>query len=262
MRRLTSILAATLVATFGLAGPSLAADKIGIVLMHGKSATSLPKSPMGQLSAKLKEAGFLVATPEMPWSKGRYLDKDYEESMIEVDAALNALKAQGATKLVIGGHSVGANAALGYGARREGLAGVMALAPGHVPELKGYQKSIGNDWRRAKKMVDAGQGNSVDTFKDSDQGKKFDVKAEARVYLSWFAPDGPAVMPKNAAKIEPGTPLLWVIGKKDTMFKRGEKYAFSRAPQADKSAYVVVDAGHYDAPVKASKQIVDWLNGL
>jgi pimeloyl-ACP methyl ester carboxylesterase len=239
-----------------------AADKIGVVLMHGKGATSLPKSPMGRLAATLKKAGFLVATPDMPWSKTRNLAKDYEGSMAEIDSAVESLKKQGATRIVVGGHSMGANAAVGYGARREGLAGIMALAAGHVPDVQGYQATLDNDWRRAKEMVNKGQGDVVATFKDNDQGKKFTFKVKPSVYLSWFDPSGPAAFPQNAAKLKPGTPLLWVIGKNDIMFKRGEAYAYAKAPKNPKSAYVVLNAGHVDLPMKASKLIVDWLKGL
>jgi pimeloyl-ACP methyl ester carboxylesterase len=262
MRRFAYLLIGMFAVAVAFVAPSLAADKVGIVLLHGKGGTALPKSPIGKLAAVLKKAGFLVVTPDMPWSKSRDLAKDYDESMAEIDAAVAQLKKKGATKIVVAGVSMGANAAVGYGARRDGLAGVMALSPGHVPDDPGYQNSIDNDWRRAKSMVDDGKGDTVGSFNDNDQGKKFKVKAKARVYLSWFDPAGEATYPKNAAAIKPGTPLLWVVGNKDIMLKRGESYAFALAPHNDKSAYVVVDGGHMDSPMKASGQIIDWLNSL
>lgn len=95
----------------------------------------MPKSPIGKLASALKGAGFLVVAPDMPWSRSRGFDKTYEETMAEIDDAVERLKEAGATKIVVGGHSIGANAALGYGARREGLAGVTVIAPDHVVEL-------------------------------------------------------------------------------------------------------------------------------
>lgn len=112
------------------ASPLHAEGKTGVVLMHGKWGTSLPGSPVGKLASYLRNEGFLVAAPEMPWSRERGLDKPYEDAMSEIDEIVKQLRDQGATRVVVGGHSMGANAAIGYGARREGLAGVMAIAPG------------------------------------------------------------------------------------------------------------------------------------
>lgn len=240
-----------------------AEDRIGIVLMHGKGSTALPKSPVGKLARALEAEGFLVATPDMPWSKTRNLALGYEESMTEIDAAAESLKQQGATRIVVGGHSMGANAALGYGARREGLAGVMALAAGHVPDVEGYQKRLEHDWKRAAAMVAKGEGDRVAPFIDYDQNRKFTINAKARDYLSWFAPDGPAAFPKNAAGLKPGTPLLWVVGTQDFMFKRGERYAYARAPAHRNSLYLVIEGGgHIDSVETATPQIIAWLKGL
>lgn len=245
----------------GAFAPAQAAEKIGVVLMHGKQGTASPKSLIGPLIGDLKAAGVLVEAPNMPWSKQRYLAKDYEASMQEIDAAVARLKQHGATKIVVAGMSMGANAALGYGARRTGLAGIAAIAPGHVPELAGFQRRVNHDYRRAKAMVDAGHGDKVGSFLDVDQGEAERVNVKARIYLSWFDPNGPAAIPKNTARLKPGTPLLWVVGKRDRMFGRGRGYAYARAPANAKSAYVVVGGGHKQTPKIAAKEIVAWIKG-
>lgn len=245
-----------------LSSPVIAADKIGIVLMHGKMGSSGSSSPVGQLTSYLKGKGFIVLAPDMPWSKTRSFDKTYEESMTEIDGIVNKLKSMGATKIVVGGHSIGANAAIGYGSRRTGLSGVLAIAPGHVPELRGYQKRIGNDWQRAQEMVDAGKGKEKDDFKDRNQGSNSEIEMRAEVYLSWFNPDGPAVMPQNIVNLNENTPIMWIIGEDDRMNKRGEEYAFEMAPEHPKNAYVVVEGGHKDTPEYGREQILNWLNSL
>ncbi|MEC9368409.1 MAG: alpha/beta hydrolase [Pseudomonadota bacterium] len=237
--------------------------RVGVVLMHGKGSTALPKSPVGKLAAALEGSGILVAIPDMPWSKTRNLAKDHDDSMLEIDEAVAGLKAQGAALIVVGGHSMGGNAALGYGARREGLAGVMVLAGGHVPDVEGYQKRLDHDWKRAAAMVARGEGDRVGQFQDNDQNRKFTITTKARDYLSWFSPDGPAAFPKNAAALKPGTPLLWVVGTQDFMFKRGEGYAFARAPKHANSLYLVINGGgHIDSVETATPQIIEWLKAL
>lgn len=242
--------------------PSSAADKIGVVLMHGKTGTANPQSPIGPLIAALQGAGILVDTPDMPWSRTRFLDKDYSGAMEEIDAAVSRLKKRGATKIVVAGQSMGANAALGYGAHRDGLAGIMAIAPGHVPDLPGYQNAVQHDYRRAQAMVDKGEGETIAAFGDNNQGRKSQVKVKARIYLSWYAPDGPAAMPVNAGKLKAGTPLLWAIGRDDPGFGRGKAYAFDRVPAHPRSLYLEVGGGHRDTAKASAKQIVQWLQSL
>jgi dienelactone hydrolase len=244
------------------ATPLQAGEKLGILLMHGKGGTSNPNSPIGKLSYSLKREGFIVIAPIMPWSRSRKYDKTFDESMAEIDEYVEKLREKGATKIVVGGHSMGANAALGYGARREGLSGILAIAPGHVPEQMGFQNEIDNDWIRSKEMVEAGKGNQKDKFNDLNQGAKTRVKVKAEVYLSWFDPNGPACMPVNAANLKPETPLLWIIGKKDYMFKVGRDYAFNKAPSNPKNAYIVVEGGHLVTPQKGKAEIINWINNL
>jgi pimeloyl-ACP methyl ester carboxylesterase len=184
--------------------------------------------------------------------------------MLEIDNAVRKLRERGANKIVVGGHSLGANAALGYGARRNGLAGILAIAPGHVPEVTGFQSRMGHDYKRARKMVESGKGEKIDDFNDFNQGKNYTVTAKAKVYLSWYDPKGPAVMPNNAARLTPNTPLMWIIGEKDPMlrFGRGKNYAFDLAPAHPKSIYVLVDGGHRSTPKKGTRKIINWLRGL
>lgn len=258
-RRWAAVLVGILLFSCPAAG---AAEKIGVVLMHGKGGTALPRSPIGGLVDYLKANGVLVEAPEMPWSRDRRLDRSYEGAMSGIAAAVKRLRDEGATRIVVGGHSMGGNAALGYGARRDGLAGVMVIAPGHTPELAGFQDKVDSDWRRAKAMVDQGHGDDSAEFHDVNQGRVTTGYFKARIYLSWFDPSGPAVMPENAAHLRPGTALLWVVGDKDRMFERGKGYAFDRAPSNPKNEYVVVKGGHKETPENAKVEILNWLRSL
>lgn len=261
MRRIFSVLLVGFVLT--LPGPVVAAEKIGVILMHGKWGTNKGKSPVVILGKALKSAGMIVLTPDMPWSKSKLYNKDYEQTMARIDDLVASLKSKGATKIVVGGHSMGANAALGYGARRDGLAAILAIAPGHVPEASNWKGKFAADVAKARKLVDAGKGDKKEKFADINQGKKKTLNIPARIYLSWFDPEGPSPMPKNAANLKPGTALLWVTGNKDGLHKReGESYAFAKAPPNPKSAYVVVSSGHGDAPKKSKKEIIELLKSL
>jgi pimeloyl-ACP methyl ester carboxylesterase len=171
------------------------------------------------------------------------------------------LKKAGAQKIVVIGHSLGANAVIGYAARRKGLHGVVALAPGHLPEAWALRARTGGAIAKARKMIAAGQGHVRMSFPDLAQGLPFQVNATPEVYLSMFDPDGPAVMPKNAAAMD-DVPLLWIVGVADPMVLHGKDYVYGRGTRHPKSRYMVTASMHLTTPFQSRGQIIDWLKGL
>jgi pimeloyl-ACP methyl ester carboxylesterase len=247
------------------AGAALAADLhgLGVVYLHGKAAW--PGALNGGILSALEDEGALVATPEMPWSFHRRYAATYDQAMGEIDAVVADLKAKGATRIVVIGHSLGANAAIGYAARHPDLAGIVALAPGHLPETERMRSFVADAVARAKQLIAAGQGNVPQSFPDMAQGIPLVATATPVVYLSMFDPDGPAVIPKNAAAMGAAAtpvPLLWVVGKLDPIDRRGPEYAFDAAAKNPKSKYIEIFAGHLTTPLAARKQVVDWINSL
>jgi pimeloyl-ACP methyl ester carboxylesterase len=232
---------------------------LGVVYLHGKAGW--PGGLDGGILSSLEDEGALVAKPEMPWSFNRRYAATYEQAMAEIDAAAAGLKAKGATRIVVIGHSLGANAAIGYAARHSNLAGVVALAPGHLPEAERMRSFVSDAVARAKQLIAAGQGDVSQSFPDMAQGVPLVAHATPTVYLSMFDPDGPAVIPKNAAAMG-SVPLLWVVGKFDPIDRRGPEYAFNAGAKNPKSKYVEVFAGHLTTPLVAKRQVVEWINSL
>ena len=250
----------------GRAAPATALEGVGIVYLHGKA--SWPGAFNGGILSALQDEGALVATPEMPWSFHRRYAATYDEAMTEIDTAVAGLRAKGARRIVVIGHSLGANAAIGYAARRPDLAelaGVVALSPGHLPEVGRMRSFVADAVARAKTLIADGKGNVAQTFPDMAQGIPLVATATPIVYLSMFDADGPAVIPKNAAAIGAAAhpvPLLWVVGKLDPIDRRGPQYAFDAAAKNPKSKYIEVFAGHLTTPLVARKQVVAWINSL
>jgi esterase/lipase len=233
----------------------LSHTKIGVVVLHGKwgNADGKPTKP---LISALEREGYLVSVPEMPWSGRRGYDKSYEEAMNEIDKAVSELKQKGVMQIFIAGHSMGANGAIGYAARKQ-VDGVMALAPGHVPDVT--LNIYADDVTRAKKMVTEGKGNDQLSVTDFNQGKKKELSLTANNYLSYFDPNGAANMPNNASTMKTGTAFLWVVGTQDKMSERGSAYAFDKAPANTKSKYLVVKSDHFRTPEDAIPEILIWL---
>jgi pimeloyl-ACP methyl ester carboxylesterase len=235
-------------------------QQIGVVLLHGKWGT--PSGPLQPFELALRGAGFKVVAPEMPWSNTRAYDQGVDGALQEIDREVAALRGAGATLIVVGGQSLGANIALAYGARHPELDGLIVLSPGHTPERMVHNPRIAESLSKAEGLVAAGKGSQIANFDDLNQGRERQVSARAADYVSFFDPAGEAVMPRSAARLSPHTALLWVVGRHDPLAPEGPSYGFDRAPRNPRSAYHTVDADHFGAPA-ASRQIgIDWLKGL
>jgi pimeloyl-ACP methyl ester carboxylesterase len=258
LRRLAAVLVAVL-AWSAAAAAGGALQGYGVVFLHGKGVW--PGAFDGGIVASLSAEGALVATPEMPWSFSRKYDATYEQAMAEIDAAVGGLRAQGATRLVIIGHSLGANAAIGYAARGRRLDAVVAIAPGHLPETDRLRRRTEEARGEAAALIAAGQGDARRSFPDLVQGIPSFCSATPFVYLSMFDPNGGAVIPKNVAAMPP-IPFLWVVGSLDPIHSRGRDYAFARAPPHPKSRYLEVFASHLTTALVARSRVVEWVKTL
>lgn len=248
-----------------------ATGRIGIVLLHGKlgnpfGMASGTRAPIGgQLVARLRRAGYRVAVPEMCWSRARSFDRTYTGCFADVDAAIAELKAQGATAIVVGGLSLGGNAAIAYGATHPGLLGVIGLSPADDPALKAANNSGFRDsLARARRLVAQGQADAKTTFDDANTGPDgtyaMTLYTTPRIFLSFFDSDSLANLPASVAKLT--VPLLWVAGDDDPSQRSGRTYAFDKAPANPLNRYAVVHATHLDVPDAAVPVVLAWLAAL
>ncbi|HEY3276384.1 MAG TPA: alpha/beta fold hydrolase [Syntrophorhabdaceae bacterium] len=259
-KRRVKYLLVLIAALFGMIAsglPAAFAEPAGVILLHGKGSSANPLVPLAET---LREKGFQVVVPAMPYGAPVWKDT-YEENVPIIMREVEALKKQGVTRVFLAGHSLGANVAL-YVATKITFDGVIAIAAGHVPEAKGYVAQVQDDVARAKKMVSEGRGDEVVMFDDYNQGRKLARKATPRVYLSYVDPEGPAVMPRNAANLKPGTAFFWIVGSRDGMAKRGPSYAFDKAPPNPRSKYLVIESDHFSTPTDGKAEIVEWLKSF
>jgi esterase/lipase len=231
-------------------------ETAGVVMMHGKHGTP---AQLQQLAAAVANAGFLVERPEMCWSAARIYDRTYLECFADIDAAAARLKEHGVTAIVVLGMSLGGNAALGFGARRQGLKAIIALAPAHSPELLRRRPDIAQSIATAQAAVAAGRGDDKATFDDIDLGKIFSVSTTSAIYLSFFGPESPAVMPENAARLT--APLLMVSGEDDPT-QRNADNIFAKAPSDPRNEHVTVEADHLGTPAASAAAVLSWLKML
>lgn len=259
-RRLVTL--ALLAASTLLGGIAHAQDKIGVLMLHGKNPGSNRDPNMSRLKPVLEDAGMLVLYPDMPWSRTRYLDGNWDKAMAEMATHVKTLRSQGATKIVIAGHSMGVPAGMSFAARGGDVQALVLLAPGHVPAR--YYTSQQNTIVResideARKLVADGKGDSRERFNDINQGKQLPVVTTAKDYLSYFDPTSDADMGVTAPRIPAGTPVMTVVGDEDGISKYAKPYFADKFPANPKSQYLEVKANHLTTPVVASEAVVQWI---
>jgi len=257
------IFLAAITATFFAILPIQAQDnpKIGVVFMHGKWGT--PDKHIANLVGALKAEGYLFSAPEMPWSGTREYDKDMSQAMAEIDNAVAELRSKGATKIAIGGHSLGANAAMHYAGRTQ-VDGLIVIALGHFPEGGKGRDVVAGSVRRAQKLVLAGKGDERGSFEDFNSGnRRKSVSCSAKSYLSYFDPEGPMNSARNAANVKPGTRVLWASPMHEEIGpNRMARTAREQLPSTQPIKLVEVEADHLQAPTAAINDVLAWLKTL
>lgn len=248
------------VLVLGAVSAAYAEDKIGVVFMHGKlSPTTAHKSFRDSLESK----GFLLSAPEMPWSKNRRFDKPYAESLNEIDAAVADLRAKGAKYVLVGGHSMGGNAALYYGTERK-VDGLFLLAPAHIPQSDLFRNAFVESVANAKAMVASGKGAERGPFNDMELsgGGSYIVNTTAATYLSYFEPESAANMEATVARLAPGVPLLMVVSSNENPDIRAIEDRVYVAIPGDKKKLLEISAPHREVPAASKEQVASWLDSF
>lgn len=238
-----------------------AEDKIGVVFMHGKLSPA--EKAHKDFRKFLERKGFLLNAPEMPWSKNRVYDKPYNEALNEIDDAVADLRARGAKYVLVGGHSMGGNAALYYGTERK-VDGLFLLAPAHIPQSDLFRNAFAKSVASAKAMVASGNSTERSTFSDMELsgGGSYTVNTTAVSYLSYFDPDSAANMERTVTRLAPGIPLLMIVSSNehpDNLTIEDRVYA---AIPGDKKKLLKIDAPHRQVPFTSREQVASWLESF
>ncbi|MBI5110012.1 MAG: alpha/beta fold hydrolase [Rhodocyclales bacterium] len=232
-------------------------QEIGIVVMHGKGGS--PGRFVNVLAEALEKEGFLVANIEMPWSARRHYDVELDAAVGEASRALDELRARGAKKLFVSGHSQGGIFALLYGARHK-VDGLVAIVPGGAVDVKVYLSTLGSDVARARQMIADGRGQEKAEFADYEASRGTNpVTTTASSYLSWFDPNG-AHTSRVFSQVLPGVPVLHVSATRDYPgLLRFREQNHAAIPAHPLKRMAVVDSDHLNAPAAAAPEVLRWV---
>lgn len=231
----------------------------GVVLLHGKWGDPSNVRPIGDA---LEAAGYTVERPTMPWAGYRSYDKSYQGAMDEVAQAVAKLRAKGMRHVVVGGHSLGGNATLHFGTLDGTLAALVVVAPAHAPDGRRTAEMIAAEVKTAREMVAAGEGNDTVSFQDFNTGgRRRGQRLTAAIFLSYFAPDGPAAMSLSAANLKVGR-VAWLAPSDDPTTADFERVVVPAMAPTVRLDRIGVRSDHMGAPQAAASAIVEWLNAV
>lgn len=244
-----------------LLSPSLqaapAAAEIGVVVMHGKGGQ--PRRFVIELATAFERAGYQVANLEMPWSGRRQYDVDMNAATEEVTRAIEAMRAKGARKVFVSGHSQGGVFAVYYG-RLQRVDGIVTVAPGGQVDTSVFAATVAHHVAKARQMVESGRGGEKSEFGDFEGTRGTSaVNTTAAIYLSWFDPNGGQTT-RAFRNVKEGTPVLYVAPLRDyPALQRGKLQNFSALPSHAQTRLYEPDSDHLNSPAAAAKEAVAWV---
>ncbi len=232
-----------------------------VIALHGKWGR-----PPGPLASDLQTAGYTVVSPAMAWGRDRLYDVDYPDALLEIRDAVARLRGQGFTRVVLAGHSLGANAALAYAANHGDVDALMVFAPGHVPEYQFRNGETASTLQKARVAVQAGQGAVRDfEFTDFNSGnRRRQLVSTPSAYLSYYEPEGLANMSISASRVRRAIPVFYAGTVQDgiTRWGFGAQYVFKQLPPHPQSVYLEGRASHMEVPQDVAAQALDFLKTL
>jgi len=258
MRRVFLGLFLSVLASFAGFTPAMADTvKMGIVIMHGKGGS--PDKHVDRLARELKKAGYEVANLEMPWSHRREYDVDTAGADAEIDKAIADLRAKGAQKIFVSGHSQGGAFAVHYGATHT-VDGVIAIAPGGNVSAPIFQKNLGETIERAEKLVAEGKGDKKTNLRDFESSKgTFSVRTTPKIYLTWFDSNGAMNYRQAVQSMSEKTPVLWLVAERDYKgLRRINPPMFDLLPENPHSKMLEPKSDHIGAPTASIDMIIKW----
>jgi len=253
----TPLAALLLVSAFAFPCAHAQTPVMGAVVMHGKGGS--PTKFVVEVAAALEQKGYLVANLDMPWSGSRNYDVDTDRAEKEIDEALAAMKAKGAKKVFVIGHSQGGAFALHYGGKHA-VDGVVAIAPGGSVDSPVYKQFVGESLARARQLVAEGKGAERQRLEDYEGARKnYSVIAVPSAYVTWFDPAGAMNMNRAVRVLPPTVPVLWVSPTGDYPgLRTNASRLYGLLPANPLNRFSQPEATHLGAPAASIPGIIEW----
>ncbi|HYF20969.1 MAG TPA: alpha/beta fold hydrolase [Ramlibacter sp.] len=251
-----------LLASLGLARPGAAqaaagpnAGRVGIVLLHGIGATGASMEP---LAARLRQAGWRVATPDLPYGGPRAFSEPVEAAERTVLAELERLRREGATRLVLAGFSLGGFFAA-HMAGRTPVDALVSIAPNGGSDMKPLMDEVA----RARQLVAQGRGAQPTLMKDAAVvgDERYDLPhATPAAYITWFDHAGAMNWRGVWSRLRPGTPVFLVVPTRDLAnLRKVKRELWQGLPRHPANRLYEPRADHLGASMASADEAVKWV---
>ena len=186
-------------------------------------------------------------------------DQTYEDLLYTLANKIKEYRQQGFKKIILIGHSLGANCTLAYQSVYGDADVLVCLAPGHSPE-RTYKEQKKRQYQilKAQTNIATDLEQTPITFNDINGENTLDVTVPSSIFYSYFNPDGLANMLITSKKIKTNHPTLYIEARSDHCY-RGPKEIFDNLPMHPASCYILINANHITVIEKAKKNIIEWL---
>jgi pimeloyl-ACP methyl ester carboxylesterase len=234
-------------------------SSIGIVLLYGKNGS--PAGHIAPLANALRDHGYVVSTPAMPWASGEIYNAGYDKTLEIIGSEVKLLRTQGIQTIVVAGHSLGGRLALAYAGTDPSLAGVILLAPAGYPETyANKKKEVCDSIKTAKDLVAKGKTDKKVYFNDMNNGEEITVLAKPEDYLSFCDPTGPGQLSNALSSFHQSLPVLLISESNPRMNLK--EAIFDILPKNDRSLFLKSKASHTEVPNASISDVLSWLKTL
>ena len=233
---------------------------IGVVFLHGKRGNPAIDHNSKFIS-KMRDAGFVVVAPIMPWSQKRGYEGTREQGLEVIDEAVEILDKP---RVVIVGHSMGGMAVLQYGARGvpSNVVGLVSVAAGHDPNHSRKMRDLSEAAAEsACVMMHSGKGADKSQYPEVNTGKEYSIDASAEYYCTYYSVNEYPDSLQIAEEIR--TPTFILSGAQDrlTQVYSHEGIHFS-LPENDLNKHEILPGKHKSVLFKNVDAVAGWIEKL
>lgn len=228
--------------------------------MHGK--WSSPNTPVLRLLEKrLLEENFQIDKPIMAWSRHRNYNQNYHDVLKDLSNKIKEYRLGNIQRIILMGHSLGANACFAYQAEYNDVDAIVAITPGHYPEL--FVRNNRHEYliKKVEDKIKKNLNKELIKFEDINCHHRRSFEIETEIFYSYFNPRGLGNMSNSASRIKKSTPVLYIEGATDHV-KIGPDHIFSKLPYHQYNRYKILKNNHNDTPEASRDLIIEWLNSL
>jgi pimeloyl-ACP methyl ester carboxylesterase len=235
---------------------------LGFLLVHGKLAgPNVDRCAMHYLNNTLSEKGHLVDFHAYPWANERIYDEPISIGVQEMQAGIARLRARGATKIHMIGHSMGGNIAIYYASLFNDFDSLILLCPAHNTHIERIRKMCEWSIEQANSSLANGLDERLHLI-DFTGGRAIVNAIRPSIYVSYFDSAGLCNMTTNAKVQGTQNPInvLCLCGEFDPTTPGVKPDIYDHMSLTGHSQFItLLGENHQSVCQVSTDRILDWI---